>query len=298
MQLSQLPQLQFPCHQTARPDLNKFPTCPSTSAQHTHFYQSHNTEMADTNTEVPSAEGAPIPTAGKQAAKPEPSDPTAHPTDDAPAEAAPVAEAAASAPADSAPANKDEASVAPVKETSAAPADEEKALSPASDEGTTDSKAAASADVPVATKEAAPAQTQTPFDEFDAKLPEILKEVDHDEMWGVKLVSPASSDIPTGIVLQKFLNANDGDVTKAIEQFTGALKFRKEKKPLDLVAKTFSANKFADLGAVTVYAKDSTVPEVFTWNLYGNVKGKMDEVFVPLDEFVHHNSLSPLSVRM
>lgn len=134
-----------------------------------------------------------------------------------------------------------------------------------------------------------PVKAKTPLEEFDAKLPEILKEIGHDEMWGVTLVSPSSSHVPTAIVLQKFLNANDGDLTKAIDQFKGALKFRKDKKPLDLLKKTFSAHKFADLGAVTVYPAASkeagaAVPEVFTWNLYGNVKGKMDEVFVPLNE--------------
>lgn len=134
-------------------------------------------------------------------------------------------------------------------------------------------------------KEPEPTPKKTPLDQFDAKLPELLKEIGHDEMWGVKLVSPASSHVPTAVVLQKFLNANDGDLAKAVDQFKGALKFRKEKKPLELLGKTFSANKFADLGAVTVYTvKDSAIPEVFTWNLYGNVKGKMDEVFVPLEE--------------
>lgn len=134
-------------------------------------------------------------------------------------------------------------------------------------------------------KEPEPTPKETPLDQFDAKLPELLKEIGHDEMWGVKLVSPASSHVPTAVVLQKFLNANDGDLAKAVDQFKGALKFRKEKKPLELLGKAFSANKFADLGAVTVYTgKDSAIPEVFTWNLYGNVKGKMDEVFVPLEE--------------
>lgn len=157
---------------------------------------------------------------------------------------------------------------------------------------TADLKQAAAAPVDAAAakdadKEVAAQPTKTSLEEFDAKLPEILKEVDHDEMWGVKLVSPASSHVPTAIVLQKFLNANDGNLAQAIDQFKGALTFRKEKKPQELLAKKFSAHKFADLGAVTVYpVKDSAVPEVFTWNLYGNVKGKIDEVFVPLDEYV------------
>ncbi|CAN8101690.1 unnamed protein product [Discula destructiva] len=147
--------------------------------------------------------------------------------------------------------------------------------------------------------EAATLPSKTAFDEFDAKLPEVLKEVGHDEMWGVQLTSPAASHVPTGIVLQKFLNANDGKLAAAVEQFTGALKFRKEKKPLELVAKTFSASKFADLGAVTVYpVKDSAIPEVFTWNLYGNVKGKMDEVFVPMDEFMNYRiALQELGIQ-
>lgn len=140
---------------------------------------------------------------------------------------------------------------------------------------------------------------KTPLDEFGAKLPEILKEVDHDEMWGVKLVIPVSTHVPTQIVLQKFLNANDGELPKAVDQFRGALKFRKEKKPLELVKKAFNAKKFADLGAVTVYpVKGSTVPEVFTWNLYGNVKGKMEEVFVPLDEFMDYRiALQELGIQ-
>ncbi|PSR79998.1 CRAL-TRIO domain-containing protein [Coniella lustricola] len=146
---------------------------------------------------------------------------------------------------------------------------------------------------------AAAAPPKTPFEDFDAKLPEILTEVGHDEMWGVKLISPASSHIPTGIVLQKFLNANDGDLTKAIEQLKGALNFRKEKKPLELLTKTYSAHKFADLGVVTVYpVKDSPLPEVITWNMYGNVKDKMDEVFVPLDEFMDYRiALQELGIQ-
>lgn len=171
---------------------------------------------------------------------------------------------------------------------------EEKAIKDAS------TSAPATAAAATTTAEPATAKAKTPLDEFDAKLPALLKEVGHDEMWGVTLVSPASSHVPTAIVLQKFLNANDGDLAKAVDQFKGALAFRKAKKPLDLVNKTFSAHKFADLGAVTVYpAKDGAgVPEVFTWNLYGNVKGKMDEVFVPLDEYVQQTNFECFTVKV
>lgn len=241
--------------------------------------------MADKDTQVPSVEATPTSIVEKQAEKPEPNESTASQTETDPANSAPPAKAAS--------ANSVKASIEPLKETSTASGEEEKSKVPADEETKESTAAAAPTDASAASEQAV--RTKTTFEEFDTKLPEILKEVGHDEMWGVKLVSPASSHIPTGIVLQKFLNANDGDLTTAIEQFSGALKFRQAKKPLDLVAKTFNAHKFADLGAVTTYdIKGSPVPEVFTWNLYGNVKGKMDEVFVPLDEFVHQMPLRPL----
>lgn len=207
-----------------------------------------------------------------------------HPPEPAAAEIASAAPGETST--DSAPASKDETAVESAKERELdADEKEDEAAEKA------DSKPAGTVDAPAVSndKEVKEASAQkSPLQEFDAKLPEILKEIGHDEMWGVKLVTPASSHVPTGIVLQKFLNANDGDLTKAVDQFTGALNFRKEKKPLELLTKQFNANKFADLGAVTVYAlKDSPVPEVFTWNIYGNVKGKMEEVFVPLEEYVY-----------
>ncbi|KAL1879152.1 Non-classical phosphatidylinositol transfer protein (PITP) [Diaporthe australafricana] len=190
------------------------------------------------------------------------------------------------------------------KADEAKPAEEDKKEEAAKVDEKTETKP--TADEAAATKEKAPAAAakdvtpkKTPFEEFDAKVPDILKEIDHDEVWGVKLVTPASSHVPTQIVIQKFLNANDGDLTKAIDQFKGALKFRKEKKPLELIRKTFKAEKFGDLGAVTVYpVKDSSIPEVFTWNLYGNVKGKIDDVFTPLDEFMDYRiALQELGIQ-
>lgn len=255
--------------------------------------------MADpATTEAPKAE-APVASEGKPVDKPEP-EPKSEPSETAPA-AAPAETSTEPAPAvkdeTAIEPVKDEASVEPVKDEAAVDSAKERELAAEEKEDElaeeADSKPAAPVDDAAAAsakdvdKEAAPQPKKTSLDEFDAKLPEIIKEVGHDEMWGVKLVSPASSHVPTGIVLQKFLNANDGNLAQAIDQFKGALNFRKDKKPLELLAKKFSANKFADLGAVTVYTvKNSAVPEVFTWNLYGNVKGKMDEVFVPLDEYV------------
>ncbi|KAG6368582.1 hypothetical protein INS49_002795 [Diaporthe citri] len=188
------------------------------------------------------------------------------------------------------------------KADEAKPAEEKKEA--AKGEGGAETKPAAEEAAPAKEKDSAAAAKEatpkkTPFEEFDAKVADILKEIDHDEMWGVKLLTPASSHVPTQIVIQKFLNANDGDLAKAVDQFKGALKFRKEKKPLELIKKTFSATKFGDLGAVTVYtAKDSSMPEVFTWNLYGNVKGKIEEAFTPLEEFMDYRiALQELGIQ-
>lgn len=229
-----------------------------------------------------------------------PADPVAEPvapTEAAAAAAAPVPpaeEAPAAAETAPAPAPKDDsvpaAVSAPAPEAVPAPEASEKAIEvnekPAEPVGASAAAEPTKNTVtePTADKPSAVApKVNSPFTNFAKKLPDVLKEVGHDEMWGVTLVD--ETHIPTAVVIQKFLNANEGDVTKAIEQFTGALKFRKEKKPLELLQKTFNASKFGQLGAVTTYqVKDSAIPEVFTWNFYGNVKDRMDEVFVPLEE--------------
>jgi len=114
----------------------------------------------------------------------------------------------------------------------------------------------------------------------------------HPEIWGVTLADPASH-VPTQIILQKYLNANDGDVVKARDQLTRTLEWRAKMKPLDLIEKSFSRTKFGGLGYVTQYtsategekAAEPESKEVFTWNIYGGVKS-IDETFGKLDEFI------------
>jgi hypothetical protein len=193
------------------------------------------------------------------------------------------------APETSAPAGTSAASTAGVEEGGEKPtaaaidASEKPAVAAAAATATS----AAAPAVPEAAAAAAAGQPPSAFASFAEQLPAILREVGHDEMWGVSLAGASTTEpsVPVSIVLQKFLNANEGDLAKGVEQLKAALRFRKEKQPLKLLEKTFSQAKFGDLGAVTVYpAEGSEVPEVFTWNLYGNVKDRMDEVFVPLDE--------------
>ncbi|KAH7625759.1 CRAL-TRIO domain-containing protein [Sordaria sp. MPI-SDFR-AT-0083] len=114
---------------------------------------------------------------------------------------------------------------------------------------------------------------------------------DHFEIWGVPLSDP-ERHIPTQVVFQKFLNANDGDVEKAKAQLLRTLDWRQKTQPLQLVRKMFSKAKFDGLGYVTTYTAgdepavdEPEQKEVFTWNLYGTVKS-LDETFGSLQEFM------------
>lgn len=130
-----------------------------------------------------------------------------------------------------------------------------------------------------------PVETSPEFKKLAESLVPVLDEVEHEEMWGVTLVWPADVHVPTQIVLQKFLNANDNDPVKAAEQFKAALQWRKKTQPLRLLQQKFNAKKFDDLGFVTDYPPNKDgVKEVFTWNVYGSAQGRMDEVFGDLDE--------------
>lgn len=106
-----------------------------------------------------------------------------------------------------------------------------------------------------------------------ALLPSIIEEAGHKEMWGVELVAD-SGNVPTSIVLEKFLRANTNDVTAAKSQLTKALMWRKEMNPQKLLSDTeFDASKFGGLGFVTTYKSvDEKEKEIVTWNIYGAVK--------------------------
>ncbi|PMD37358.1 CRAL/TRIO domain-containing protein [Hyaloscypha variabilis F] len=125
----------------------------------------------------------------------------------------------------------------------------------------------------------------SPLSKLFAELPSIVEAVQYTEMWGVQLTN--SSDIPSSIVLEKFLRANNQDVAKAKAQLAEALLWRKEVQPQKRLAETeFSESKFGGLGYVTVYPKtESHEKEIVTWNIYGAVKDKQ-ETFGNAEEFV------------
>lgn len=112
---------------------------------------------------------------------------------------------------------------------------------------------------------------EAPLQKLTSELPAIIKEIEHDEMWGVTL-SPDPAHVPTSIVLEKFLRANNKVVADAVTQLKKALKWRKEMKPLALFDVSYDKAKFGDLGFVTVYPQPDGLKEIVTWNIYGAVK--------------------------
>jgi hypothetical protein len=139
--------------------------------------------------------------------------------------------------------------------------------------------------VEVPATESAEKSPETPISKLFADLPAIIKEAEHNEMWGVELSD--DSHVPTSIVLEKFLRANLKDVAKAKAQLTEALKWRKKMDPRSLLGETeFDSKKFGGLGYVTVYPKtESHAKEIVTWNIYGSVKDNK-ETFGNVEEYV------------
>ena len=91
------------------------------------------------------------------------------------------------------------------------------------------------------------------------------------------------------MILQKYLRANTGDLTKAKEQLSAALKWRKTYKPLEALQETFSADKFGKLGYVTTIkgAKETKNDEdVVTFNIYGAAAKDPKKTFGDTDAFI------------
>ncbi|KAF3006273.1 Non-classical phosphatidylinositol transfer protein (PITP) [Neopestalotiopsis sp. 37M] len=173
-------------------------------------------------------------------------------------------------------------------------AETEETTQPAAATAETSDKAAepvaAAAATPATTEKAAEEKPEAPVAQETTATPlqqlwATAKTNGHPEIWGVTLADP-DTHVPSQIVFQKFLNANDGDVAKAKDQLTKTLEWRAKEKPLDSLTKKFSKEKFDGLGYVTSYGGETPeTKEVFTWNVYGATKS-METTFGNVDEFI------------
>ncbi|KAF6806077.1 Phosphatidylinositol transfer protein sfh5 [Colletotrichum sojae] len=214
---------------------------------------------------------------------------SAQTTNDTPATAAPAASAEAQPAAAAAPAP----AVAAAEATSAPAAP---AAAPEHQQADATAPSVAAPKMEEKPEEKPAEKTQTPLTSLFEKLPSILEAAKHKEMWGVQLSD--STHIPTTVVLQKFLRANDDIVSKAADQLQKALEWRRDTNPGKLLDEvSFDKKKFDELGYVTTH-KDAEGKEVIiTWNIYGAVKDKQ-ATFGNVDEFIKWRAaLMELSVR-
>ncbi|KAH9235407.1 hypothetical protein K456DRAFT_35469 [Colletotrichum gloeosporioides 23] len=219
--------------------------------------------------DTPAAAAAPAAAAGASA-----------PAADA-AAAAPTAPAAAAAP-EAQQQKTEDAAPAPAAQATETKPEEKKEQKPAA-------AAAAAAEKPAEEK-------KTSLASLFEKLPGILEAAKHKEMWGVQLSD--NTHVPTTVVLQKFLRANDDDVAKAADQLQKALEWRRDTNPGKLLDDvSFDKKKFDELGYVTTHKDTEGKEIIITWNIYGAVKDKQ-ATFGNVDEFIKWRAaLMELSVR-
>lgn len=132
--------------------------------------------------------------------------------------------------------------------------------------------------------EAVPAPS-TPLAKLTARLADITTKADYKEMWGVELDTTSTDHIPSQVILQKFLRANNNDVAAAETQLASALAWRKKTQPAKLIEEHFDKAKFENLGYVTVHKDDAGKETVITWNIYGAVKDNK-ATFGNVEEYV------------
>jgi hypothetical protein len=118
--------------------------------------------------------------------------------------------------------------------------------------------------------ETAPDHPLTKFyDAFEA----LVTEAQHSEVYGIELSK--SNAFHTKLILQKFLRANQNDLTKAKAQLLETLKWRKAFDPIKAASETYDKSKFDGLGYVLEVEGVPESPnkkDIVTFNIYGSVK--------------------------
>lgn len=125
-----------------------------------------------------------------------------------------------------------------------------------------------------------------PLTKFFESVGALTEEAGHNEVWGITL-SPSNAFL-TKLILQKFLRANADDMTKAKEQLSETLKWRKQFDPIAATTATYDKERFDGLGYIL---EVEGVPEslnkkdVVTFNVYGAVKDNQ-KTFGDLEAFL------------
>lgn len=112
------------------------------------------------------------------------------------------------------------------------------------------------------------------LDSLQKALGDIIKEVNHPEMWGVELKPEDMFHTPTRLILAKFLQSNKNNVDDATKHLRKVLFWRRAMKPRELIDSVRSSVEFAGMGYVFEHlGLEGRVVTAF--NLYGPVNNEM-----------------------
>ncbi|CAI6340576.1 unnamed protein product [Periconia digitata] len=209
------------------------------------------------------------------------------------ADPATVASTQAAAPVDSGDGMAKEEAVVPAAASDkdatgpAAPVDELKKLDIAIDEKKPVEEEPATATTDTAALVWPETPAEHPLTKLFEQVDALVKEAEHDEIYGIKLSSTANA-FHTKLILQKFLRANQNDLDKAKQQLLDTLKWRKEFDPVTAAGETFDKDKFDGLGYILTVdgvPESTNKTDVVTFNIYGAVKDNK-KTFGDLDTFL------------
>ncbi|WWC72310.1 uncharacterized protein I206_106272 [Kwoniella pini CBS 10737] len=112
-----------------------------------------------------------------------------------------------------------------------------------------------------------------PLLQLHSRLPTILEEANHSQIWGVRLIKTTPPAFSSLLILQKYLRSVANDVDNAAENLTKTLKWRKEfgLDKENAIPEEFGPD-FEGLGYVTQVGKENGGANIVTWNVYGAVR--------------------------
>lgn len=199
---------------------------------------------------------------------------------------APIPEAAAVAPIEtaSAPAPAPATESAPAEDATSAPTSNSLATETPTPQPAPDATAALEAtETELTVAGLGPLKSSHPLLRFHAKLPALIKDAGHAQIWGVTL-DPATPTFATLLILQKYLRSVSDDVDAAAAALRKTLAWRRE-FGLDGAKPIWDeefGDEFTGLGYLT-HIQTSGREEAVTWNLYGAVSD-LGETFGNLDK--------------
>lgn len=127
------------------------------------------------------------------------------------------------------------------------------------------------------------------YESLRAEIPEIVSEVEYDELYGYKLTEDMKyykEEVVNNLIM-KFCRANSFQFQAAKEQLINTLKWRRDFKPLHAAFVETHDPILDDVGTMTQSMENDKNQKVIGWNLYG-LLAKNKKVFQDSDTFLRY----------